>query len=414
MDIIQIKKIKEDILLKAFQNLGYGPESKLDKNQVSTFLNNRASQGEFDPKLTESLFTQIGFKEDPYKEITVNSFINEYIKFDRAIRINAQEFEKAKEYDTVEYYKLDELIKKYEQDKLNKEGFSDESKITIKITDVDIHQKLQGIKSIIIKVIFNEIEKELEFTMGGQTTHLNKVMEFKRKSKNDYFEFIMKGIGQRNHSFDIGSKVFPLENKDEKEEYEVEILIPEIGDENTIVAHILCQIIINGTDLKEYERTKERKLRGLKKMYDASDKANDYVKKVKEIYGKLRIRLPSYTVNYNNNKEYDIEEGSYEVILNNERERIIRALTEELDCEVIFNNEMERITTLSPFTLHFNNTLKKILSPYEIDIYNERLSQSFSPDKEPRNTLNRSTQPTMNNTSPLKNTKPFAKATPFD
>ena len=39
---------------------------------------------------------------------------------------------------------------------------------------------------------------------------LNKSFSLKPKSRKDRFEFIMKGVNDKNQIVDIGSKVFPL------------------------------------------------------------------------------------------------------------------------------------------------------------------------------------------------------------
>ena len=63
----------------------------------------------------------------------------------------------------------------------------------------------------------------------------NKTFEFKPKSRKDNFEFIMKGLNDRNQLFDIGSKVFPLNEVNSYEEYKVQIIVPEIENEEKIM-----------------------------------------------------------------------------------------------------------------------------------------------------------------------------------
>ena len=48
-----------------------------------------------------------------------------------------------------------------------------------------------------------------------------KNFEFEPNSRKDHFKFIMKGVkvNEKVHIFDIGSKVFPLEDINSQEEY---------------------------------------------------------------------------------------------------------------------------------------------------------------------------------------------------
>ena len=81
----------------------------------------------------------------------------------------------------------------------------------------------------------------------------NKTFEFKPTSRKDHFEFVMKGINDRNQIFDIGSKVFPLTEVNSHEEYLVQIVVPEIENEEQIAAYIKAKIVVYWSDYKMYE-----------------------------------------------------------------------------------------------------------------------------------------------------------------
>ena len=87
---------------------------------------------------------------------------------------------------------------------------------------------------------------------------LNKFFSFKPKLRKHRFEFIMKGVNDKNQIFDIGSKVFPLNDVNSYEEYTVLIVVPEIDNEEVVEAYIHAKIVVYWNDLKFY-KNKEKK-----------------------------------------------------------------------------------------------------------------------------------------------------------
>ena len=51
---------------------------------------------------------------------------------------------------------LEEQCRLYISEKLSPEGFCENAKITVEINDVDIQKEIEGINSVIIKVIYND------------------------------------------------------------------------------------------------------------------------------------------------------------------------------------------------------------------------------------------------------------------
>lgn len=58
------------------------------------------------------------------------------------------------------YNNLEEQCRLYKSEKLSPEGFCENAKITVEITDVDIQKEIEGINSIKIKVIYNDKTEE--------------------------------------------------------------------------------------------------------------------------------------------------------------------------------------------------------------------------------------------------------------
>ena len=114
-----------------------------------------------------------------------------------------------------------------------------------------------------------------------------KTFGFKPTSRKDHFEFIMKGINDRNQVFDIGSKVFPFTDVNSQEEYLVKIEVPEIDNEEVIAAYIHAKIVLYWSDYNYYDKQRRKAESKLKKLNSAMNKLADYLKKLREIYGDL-------------------------------------------------------------------------------------------------------------------------------
>ena len=220
------------------------------------------------------------------------------------------------------YANLVEQCRRYKSEKLNSEGLCENAKVYGEITDIDIKRKLEGIKEIIIKVIYNDKFEELHFKIGDINSNemLNKTFGFKPTSRKDHFEFIMKGVNDRNQVFDIGSKVFPLTDINSYEEYIVQIVVPEIDNEEQVAAYINAKIVLYWSDYKYYERLKKKAESRLKKLIAAANKATQYLKYIREIYGDLTRKKSDLIVDFNNEKLMQRRGGKLKVNFNNQRE----------------------------------------------------------------------------------------------
>lgn len=279
--ILDIKKEKTDILTKILEDNGYNSNSRLHKEELTEFLNKRSKNGVFEPKLKELLFSQIGI--DDSKTISPGNFIENFVQLDDDLDNNYQCLENLKSQEMEEYQKIEELKNQMENDLINNRENNPQIEISIK--DVDIEKKLEGIKNIYIKIINNDIEKDVNFIIGSNDSHKNEIIQITPKSKNDTIEFIIQGINDRNQMFHICNKLFRLQDISSDEKYGVEIEIPEIDDEEIIVAHIYAQIIFYWNIREAYEKQILKKEKRLNKLKKASEEAFNYSRKFKEIYG---------------------------------------------------------------------------------------------------------------------------------
>ena len=293
--------------------------AKMTKLELTKFLDKYSFSGKFDQTLSDKLFQQINLDEN--ESISIENFIGGFLQFEEDIKSNLTQLKKKLEEKKETYEKLITEIK------LNEET-CENSKVYCEITDIDAKRKVKGINEIILKVIFNDKKEEFHFKLGEDENILlkePKIFEFKPKSRNDYFEFIMEGLNNKNNNFIIGNKIFSLTEVKNSEEYLVQIIIPEIDDEQKAAAYIKAKIILTWND-KNYEKKKERLEIKIKKIKASLSKAEDYLRKIRHVYEKLKKikkikiknNLPDLDVFFNNRKKETIQK-QYIVEFNNEK-----------------------------------------------------------------------------------------------
>ena len=348
---LEIQKAKIDSLVAGFTNSGYKSGSKVGQTVLIEFLNRRSKSGRFDPIISEKLFQVMSLEAS--STLLVEEFINGFLQFEEELRKNAESFSMKLAKEEEIFAQIDNEYRRYREEHLNAEGLSDTAKISGEITEIDIKRKLEGIKEIMIKVVFNDKSEELHFKIGdvNSSEMEHKTFEFKPTSRKDNFEFIMKGINERNQIFDIGSKAFPLTDINSNEQYLVQIVVPEIENEEEIAAYIKAKLTFYWNDCKYYEKQRKKAESKLKKLTIAKNKAIEYLRKLREIYGDLTKKKPDLivdfnneklmqrkgaklNVNFNNVKEAEAPGGNYVVEFNNQKEVLVKQTTEVKETKV--------------------------------------------------------------------------------
>ena len=357
-DPIEIQRAKIKTLSSGFNELGYKTSTKIGQNELSEFLNRRSKTGQFDRILTEKLFQFLDL--DKKSSIVIDEFITSFLDFEEELRKNAEIFNTKFIQEQEIYSNILKQCRAYQSEKLNSEGLCENAKIYGEITDIDIRRKLEGIKEIIIIIIYNEKKEELHFKIGdlnSNNENLNRTFQFKPTSRKDHFEFVLQGVNDRNQVFDIGSRVFPLDEIDSKEDYLVQIIIPEMDNPNQVAAHIHANIVLYWSDYKSYEKLRKKQEKRLKKYSEAANKAAEYLKMVREIYGDLSEIKPDLIVDFNNEKLMQRKGAKLNVNFNNVLESETGA-----NYLVEFNNKREVQKRSPPLRVEFNNS-KEVLSP---------------------------------------------------
>ena len=402
----ELKRAKMDSLIDAFSKFGYKPNDRINQNELLRFLNSRTSTGSFDPILSEKLLQILNL--DAMSSISVSDFINEYLQFEEEIKRNAELFNKNLNQEQENHSNLLEEFHKYKTEKLNSEGMSENAKIFGEITDIDIKKKLEGIKEIIIKIIYNKESKEIHFKIGDiHSSNLkHQSFKFKPTSRKDHFEFIMKGVNDKNRIFDIGSKVFPLNDVNSHEEYFIHIVVPEIDNEQEVAAYIHAKIVLYWNDYKYYEEQIKKGEIKLKKLTLAANKANDYLKKVREIFGKLTRKKIPLIVDFNNEIKREVHKVKVNHYNNqNNNNNMIEPVAPGKNFLVEFNNLKQN--KIVPYKVEFNNTKESFKPDQAINDENNDLENENENEQYEQNEVNDEEQNIENNIPPNENQKPI-------
>jgi hypothetical protein len=352
----QIQKVKFSSLIHAFEDFGYKSSTRVGQNEFRLFLNKKSSSGFFDNLLCDKLFEIISL--DNKSTLSIQEFVEGFLIFEEQVARNAESFRIKFLKEQEIYNKILKQFELYRAQNLNAEGFCKNAKISGEITDIDIKKKLDGLKEIIILVIFNDKKEELHFKIGGEATNIKKSFEFRPSSRKDHFEFVMKGLNEKNVEFDIGSKIFPLDDITSQEEYFVQIVVPEIDNKEQVAAFINATILLYMSDYKYYESMLRKQAKRMNKYKNAANKAAEYLRYVREIYGDLTQIKPDLIVDFNNEKLMQRRGAKLNVNFNNEMEAQIPGG----NFYVEFNNEREIKKKSAPLKVEFNNS-KEVITP---------------------------------------------------
>ena len=351
-----IQNAKFSSLLHSFEDFGYKSSTRIGPKEFRIFLNKRSSSGNFDNLLCDKLFEILNIND--MSPISIEEFVEGFLIFEEEVARNAESFRIKFLKEQEIYNKILKQCEIYRRENLNAEGFCKNAKISGEITDINIKKKLEGLKEIIIIVIFNKQKEELRFKIGGEANY-KKSFEFRPTSRKDHFEFVMKGLNEKNAEFDIGSKIFPLGDIESQEEYFVQIVVPEIDNPDQVAAFINASIILYMSDYKYYEAMLRKQEKRMKKYKSAMNKAAEYLRYVREIYGDLTQIKPDLIVDFNNEKLMQRKGAKLNVNFNN----VIEAEVPGGNFYVEFNNQREIKKKGVPLRVEFNNSKEVVSEP---------------------------------------------------
>ena len=275
---------KMESLYKAFNDLNWDKQKNLSIDDVIFFLNSNSPRGKFDEALCQNLLKFLGL--DNSDSITVEDFIQAYMKFDINLQKSKEEFNNKLLTRQNSLNNLEEQCNKYKDEELDSEGFCKDSKLTLEITGIDIQADLPqvNIVQILIEILYNGQTYQKFFNTNNDEENINKTFELKPEKKTDNFKISLKCIDENNQIIEIGSRDFPINKITTQDECDAVISIPDGNNDAVEVATINTKIIFRWSNYQFYLDKKnetEQKIEKIKKEISETDR---FCKEINNIY----------------------------------------------------------------------------------------------------------------------------------
>ena len=387
----QNKPIAE-LLAQELSEYGYERKNRISRSELILFLDRKSPDGKFDSNLTEKLFQTLNLSNT--STISIEKFINGFAKFEEEIKRNAENFNTKYSKEKELYDQVVEQLRRYQSEKANEEGSSENAILSGEIIDINLKTKIEGVKEIILKVILGEQEQEITQKIDEEEENEkeNKFFEFKTSSKQDNLEFILQTKNDSGNISTIGSKEYSLEGINTQDEFLVAIGIPENANEEeesneveeNLAAEIKAKISMLSSNFKYYDFQKRKEENKLRKLTIDVEQAEDYVKKVQDIYGgESRNSVQTSKKDKSECEEKSRSSNQKLVEKNNEDDFNNRKIFEFSISKYIveFNSERYDEIISKGVEVDFNNTIK-ITSPIKLSKVDEEQNEK---DKEDAN-----------------------------
>ena len=275
---------KMESLYKAFNDLNWEKQKNLSIDDVIFFLNSNSPRGKFDEALCQNLLKFLGL--DNSDSITVEDFIQAYMKFDINLQKSKEEFNNKLLTRQNSLNNLEEQCNKFKDEELDSEGFCKDSKLTLEITGIDIQADLPevNIVQILIEILYNGQTYQKFFNTNNDEENINKIFELKPEKKTDNFKISLKCIDDNNQIIEIGSRDFPINKITTQDECDAVISIPDGNNDAVEVATINTKIIFRWSNYQFYLDKKnetEQKIEKIKKEISETDR---FCKEINNIY----------------------------------------------------------------------------------------------------------------------------------
>ena len=150
------------------------------------------------------------------------------------------------------------MCTKYQDEKLNEEGFSENAKLSGEIVDLNFNLDLKEMQEIIVQIIYGEQKHEIRQNVEKEQENEdnNKSFEFKASSKKENLKFVLMSKNNLNNTQEIGSKTYSLEELDNQEQFLVKVEIPfeenEKETKDNFAAVLQVKLQLKWSDFKYY------------------------------------------------------------------------------------------------------------------------------------------------------------------
>ena len=341
---------KEEILLNELSEYGYTEETLISQSELSLFLDRKSPKNKFDISLLEKLYSILNLTE--YNTVTVSQFVSGFLKMDEEIRKSRDELNEEYSNKKKNFENILDMCKRYQSEKLNEEGFSENARLSGDIIESTFNVDLDGIEEIILSIIYGDEKQEIKQNVKQkeeEDKENNKHFELKALSGKEHLEFKLMTRNYLNYVAEIGSKTYSLEGIQNQEPFFIKVEIPFDDDfandkEGNLAAIVKAKIALRWSDYEYYEQQQKNEEPKLKKLLSDLEQAEESIKKLDYIFSAEKKNEKNEAENnvrksseFLNRKILEFPDNNFIVDFNNERiDTVIRK-----GIKVDFNNEKE-------------------------------------------------------------------------
>ena len=341
---------KEEILLNELSEYGYTEETLISQSELSLFLDRKSPKNKFDISLPEKLYSILNLTE--YDTVTVSQFVSGFLKMDEEIRKSRDELNEEYSNKKKNFENILDMCKRYQSEKLNEEGFSENARLSGDIIESTFNVDLDGIEEIILSIIYGDEKQEIKQNVKQkeeEDKENNKHFELKALSGKEHLEFKLMTRNYLNYVAEIGSKTYSLEGIQNQEPFFIKVEIPFDDDfandkEGNLAAIVKAKIALRWSDYEYYEQQQKNEEPKLKKLLSDLEQAEESIKKLDYIFSAEKKNEKNEAENnvrksseFLNRKILEFPDNNFIVDFNNERiDTVIRK-----GIKVDFNNEKE-------------------------------------------------------------------------
>ena len=279
--------MKADFLLKQFSDYGYTETTRISKSELLLFLNRKSTTGKFDENICQKLFEFLNINENT--TLTIEEFVSGALQFESQYANNVDMIKSQLFQQQNIYNDLLEQCQKYENEKINENGFCESAKFYGEIVNVQLTNYLEGTEDIILTLYYNGNQKEIrqKYSSNGNVV-FNTPFEFNAISKKENVKFHLQGDTGYGYIYELGDKTYALSDINNQEEFYVKIGIPEIkvfGQvEQKIIAEITAKICMIWSNWEIYEEKRKIEEPKLNQLRIELEEAEEELKRVDKIF----------------------------------------------------------------------------------------------------------------------------------
>ena len=279
---------KMESLFKAFNDLNWDKQKELSEEDITNFLNNNSPEGKFDEALKQNLLKFLGFENT--ESITVEDFIQYYIKFDSNLEKGKEELNNKLLEKKNSLNNLEEQVNIYKNEELDQEGLCKDAKLSIEISGIDISLDFGNVNivQILIEIIYAGQTYQKFFDINNDEQNNNKIFELKPQKKTDNFIIGLKCVTDTNEIIEVGKREFPIEQITIQDECEAVVTIPEENNEEVEAATISIKIIFLWSKYQHSLEKKKETEQKIEKIIKDISETERYCKEINNIYLKNR------------------------------------------------------------------------------------------------------------------------------